>query len=230
MDGRRRRRNLAHRRRARRERRLDATTTGLTTGAFGSLVVDPTDRTGNTLYAGSGEPNGSSDSEAGVGLFRSTDGGTTWSLSRERPGRARTARSGRSRSTRATGRSGSALTSAPRLVVVQRRAAHAARRAAARPLQVDRRGASFTLAFSQAASPRTRRRAPTPSRAASTRSSSTRATRARCTPRSSATASGARRRASSAATRRSSRSSSRAIPDDTFGDRTEFDLATIDGV
>src|SRR3954469_23545423 len=55
-------------------------TAGLTTGAFGSLVVDPTDRTGNTLYAGSGEPNGSSDSEAGVGLFRSTDGGKTWSL------------------------------------------------------------------------------------------------------------------------------------------------------
>ncbi|MEA2382076.1 MAG: hypothetical protein QOH72_2047 [Solirubrobacteraceae bacterium] len=55
-------------------------TTGLTTGAFGSLVVDPTDPTGNTLYAGSGEPNGSSDSEAGVGLFRSTDGGRTWGL------------------------------------------------------------------------------------------------------------------------------------------------------
>src|SRR3954454_13040495 len=31
-------------------------TTGLTTGAFGSLVVDPTDATGNTLYAGSGGP------------------------------------------------------------------------------------------------------------------------------------------------------------------------------
>src|SRR3954454_3872246 len=31
-------------------------TTGVTTGAFGSLVVDPTDATGNTLYAGSGEP------------------------------------------------------------------------------------------------------------------------------------------------------------------------------
>jgi hypothetical protein len=55
-------------------------TAGLTTGAFGSLVVDPTDATGNTLYAGSGEPNGSSDSEAGVGLFRSSDGGKTWAL------------------------------------------------------------------------------------------------------------------------------------------------------
>src|SRR4051812_20094257 len=39
-------------------------TAGLTTGAFGSLVVDPTDPTGNTLYAGSGEPNGSGDSAA----------------------------------------------------------------------------------------------------------------------------------------------------------------------
>src|SRR4051812_33502892 len=54
--------------------------TGLTTGAFGSLVVDPSDPTGNSLWAGSGEPNGSADSEAGVGLFHSTDGGTTWTL------------------------------------------------------------------------------------------------------------------------------------------------------
>src|SRR4051812_4311681 len=64
-------------------------TTGLTTGAFGSLIVDPTDASGNTLYAGSGEPNGSSDSEAGVGLFRSTDGGVSWSLV---PGSAAVAR------------------------------------------------------------------------------------------------------------------------------------------
>jgi hypothetical protein len=49
----------------------------LPTNAFGSLYFDaPT----NTLYAGSGEPNGSSDSEAGLGLFRSTDEGETWSL------------------------------------------------------------------------------------------------------------------------------------------------------
>jgi len=31
-----------------------------------------------TLYVGTGEPNGSSDSEAGLGLFRSTDGGTSF--------------------------------------------------------------------------------------------------------------------------------------------------------
>ncbi len=53
---------------------------GLTTAAFGSLVVDPSNPTGDTIYAGSGEANGSGDSEAGVGLFRSTDGGDSWSL------------------------------------------------------------------------------------------------------------------------------------------------------
>jgi hypothetical protein len=53
---------------------------GLTTAAIGSLIVDPRDPTGNTLYAGSGEPNGSGDSEAGVGLFKSADGGATWAL------------------------------------------------------------------------------------------------------------------------------------------------------
>ena len=53
---------------------------GLTTSAFGSLVVDPSDPSGDTLYAGSGEANGSGDSEAGVGLFRSTDGGDSWGL------------------------------------------------------------------------------------------------------------------------------------------------------
>ena len=48
--------------------------------AIGSILFDPNDGTGNTIYVGTGEPNGSSDSEAGVGLFKSTDGGSTWSL------------------------------------------------------------------------------------------------------------------------------------------------------
>src|SRR6476659_9480836 len=52
----------------------------LPTNSFGSLIVDPNDATGNTLYAGSGEPNGSGDSEAGLGLFKSTNGGATWTL------------------------------------------------------------------------------------------------------------------------------------------------------
>jgi hypothetical protein len=53
---------------------------GLTSNAIGSLVSDPNDASGDTLYAGTGEPNGSGDSEAGVGLFKSTDGGASWSL------------------------------------------------------------------------------------------------------------------------------------------------------
>lgn len=52
----------------------------LPTNSFGSLTVDPNDATGNTLYAGSGEPNGSGDSEAGLGLFKSTNGGQSWQL------------------------------------------------------------------------------------------------------------------------------------------------------
>ena len=47
--------------------------------AIGSLALDPNDTTGNTIYAGTGEPNGS-DSEAGVGLYKSTDAGDHWSL------------------------------------------------------------------------------------------------------------------------------------------------------
>src|SRR4029453_5082299 len=34
----------------------------------------------NTIYVGTGEPNGSGDSEAGVGLYKSTNGGTSWTL------------------------------------------------------------------------------------------------------------------------------------------------------
>ena len=38
----------------------------------------PTTRRGNTLYVGTGEANASGDSAAGVGLYKSTDGGDTW--------------------------------------------------------------------------------------------------------------------------------------------------------
>jgi hypothetical protein len=48
------------------------------TNAIGALIIDPTDPTGNTLYAGTGEPNVSSDSEAGVGIYKTTNGGDTW--------------------------------------------------------------------------------------------------------------------------------------------------------
>ncbi len=50
------------------------------TNAIGSLLVDPNDSTGKTLFAGTGEPNVSADSEAGMGIYKSTDGGDTWTL------------------------------------------------------------------------------------------------------------------------------------------------------
>src|SRR5580765_6512534 len=53
---------------------------GIASNAIGSLAFDPTDRFGRTIYAGTGEPNGSSDSEAGVGLYKSTDFGKSWTL------------------------------------------------------------------------------------------------------------------------------------------------------
>ena len=46
--------------------------------AIGSVVVDPNDPSGNTIYAGTGEANSSGDSAAGVGLYKSTNGGDTW--------------------------------------------------------------------------------------------------------------------------------------------------------
>jgi hypothetical protein len=50
------------------------------TNAIGSLLLDPNDSTHNTIYAATGEPNASGDSEAGVGVYKSTDGGNTWAL------------------------------------------------------------------------------------------------------------------------------------------------------
>ena len=46
---------------------------------IGSLALDPNDAAGNTIYAGTGDPNGGV-AEAGVGLYKSTDGGDHWSL------------------------------------------------------------------------------------------------------------------------------------------------------
>ena len=53
-------------------------------GGFGinsgsSIALDPNDPTGNTIYVGTGEANASGDSAAGVGMYKSTDGGDTWS-------------------------------------------------------------------------------------------------------------------------------------------------------
>jgi hypothetical protein len=48
---------------------------GLPTNAIGALTYDAAS---GTLYAGTGEPNSSADSEAGLGLFKSTNAGDTW--------------------------------------------------------------------------------------------------------------------------------------------------------
>jgi hypothetical protein len=45
------------------------------TNAIGTLTYDAAT---NTLYAGTGEANASGDSEAGFGIYKSTDNGTTW--------------------------------------------------------------------------------------------------------------------------------------------------------
>jgi len=50
------------------------------TNAIGSLLVDPSDPSGNTVYAGTGEGNASGDSEAGMGIYKTTDGGDSWTL------------------------------------------------------------------------------------------------------------------------------------------------------
>src|SRR5712691_7636208 len=57
-----------------------SSSSGLASNTIGSIILDPNDFSGATLYVGTGEPNGSSDSEAGVGLYKSTDFGNTWKL------------------------------------------------------------------------------------------------------------------------------------------------------
>lgn len=51
---------------------------GLSTNAIGSLWVDPSDS--SHVLVGTGEQNGSGDSEAGLGLFETHDAGNTWTL------------------------------------------------------------------------------------------------------------------------------------------------------
>src|ERR1700731_1955416 len=53
---------------------------GFGINAIGSLLIDPSDPSGNTVYAATGEENASGDSEAGVGVYKTTDGGATWNL------------------------------------------------------------------------------------------------------------------------------------------------------
>src|SRR4051812_4839965 len=44
--------------------------------AFGMLAIAPSDT--NTIYAGSGEPNSRNTIEPGNGMYKSTNGGNTW--------------------------------------------------------------------------------------------------------------------------------------------------------
>lgn len=53
---------------------------GIPSNSIGSLFIDPSTPDGRVIYAGTGEANGSSDSEAGVGLYKSTDYGASWTL------------------------------------------------------------------------------------------------------------------------------------------------------
>ena len=53
---------------------------GIPTNAIGSIAIDPNDASGKTIYVGTGEANASGDSEAGLGLYKTTNGGDTWSL------------------------------------------------------------------------------------------------------------------------------------------------------
>jgi hypothetical protein len=50
------------------------------TNAIGAITIDPTDPSGNTIYVGTGEPNASADSGSGQGVYKSTDGGDSWTL------------------------------------------------------------------------------------------------------------------------------------------------------
>jgi hypothetical protein len=78
---------------------------GIPSNAIGSIAFDPNDPKGKTLYVGTGEPNGSGDSEAGVGLYKSSDFGNSWKLVRGSTGSTAPCASGSGTCPVATGRS-----------------------------------------------------------------------------------------------------------------------------
>ena len=51
---------------------------GVPSNAIGAITYDPAIGAGGVLYVGTGEPNASADSEAGLGIYKSLDGGDTW--------------------------------------------------------------------------------------------------------------------------------------------------------
>jgi hypothetical protein len=60
---------------------LDATPTWtFISGSFATNAIGALTYRGGVLYAGTGEPNASGDSEAGWGVYKSTDGGDSWTL------------------------------------------------------------------------------------------------------------------------------------------------------
>jgi Arc-like DNA binding domain len=46
--------------------------------AIGSITLDPNDSSGNTVWVGTGEANAAGSAAAGVGIYKSSDGGRTW--------------------------------------------------------------------------------------------------------------------------------------------------------
>jgi hypothetical protein len=56
--------------------RWQFTSGGFLTNAIGTIAIDPNNP--DVVYAGTGEPNSSADSAAGLGIYRSSDGGETW--------------------------------------------------------------------------------------------------------------------------------------------------------
>jgi hypothetical protein len=56
--------------------RWQFTSDGFLTNAIGAIAIDPNNP--DIVYAGTGEPNASADSAAGLGIYRSSDGGATW--------------------------------------------------------------------------------------------------------------------------------------------------------
>jgi hypothetical protein len=62
------------------ENALSGNGTGWTfvSGSFATNAIGTLTYSNGVLYAGTGEPNASADSEAGLGLYKSADGGNTW--------------------------------------------------------------------------------------------------------------------------------------------------------
>ena len=128
---------------------------GMASNAIGSLISIPPTRVATRCTPVPGEPNGSSDSEAGVGLYKSTDGGVSWSSCPAARRSRTTARSRRSRSIRETRTTSS---SAPALARHGSSSSNGGRRTPpdAPTLGVYETtdgGASFTLAFSKPGDP-----------------------------------------------------------------------------